>query len=80
MDTGSVLVILFSSNVISGLSDNLVSLYSNGQNAEYVDIDEGAIVKVEFSKTLRWFINWAYVVPRLAVEADFPRVAVEADY
>ena len=52
MDTGSVLVILFSSNIIGGLSDNLVSLYSNSPSAEYVDIDEGAIVKVEFSKTL----------------------------
>ena len=54
MDTRSVLVILFSSsNIIGGLSDNLVSLYSSSPSAEYVDIDEGAIVKVEFSKTLR---------------------------
>ena len=53
MDTGSVLVILFSSNIIGCLSDNLASLYSNSPSAEYVDIDEGAIVKVEFSKTLR---------------------------
>ena len=54
MDTGGVLVIIIIINILGlGLSDNLVSLYSNGPNAEYVDIDEGAIVKVEFSKTLR---------------------------
>ena len=49
MDTGRVLVILISNILGLGLSDNLASLYS----PEYVDIDEGAIVKVEFSKTLR---------------------------
>ena len=54
MDTGRVLVILITGNILGlGLSDNLASLYSPGP--EYVDIDEGAIVKVEFSKTLRWF-------------------------
>lgn len=44
-------MIIISGNIIGGLSDNLASLYSN--SADYVDIDEGAIVKVEFSKTLR---------------------------
>ena len=42
--------------IITGLSsitcDSLISDYNN-PNDEYVDIDEGAIVKVEFSKTLR---------------------------
>ena len=52
MDTGRVLVIII--NILGlGLCENLVSLYSNSPSAEYVDIDEGAIVKVEFSKTLR---------------------------
>ena len=56
MDTGGVLVIII--NILGhSLSDNLVSLYSNSPNPEYVDIDEGAIVKVEFSKTLRWIVK-----------------------
>ena len=54
MDTGRILVIIITGNIIGlGLSDNLASLYSNSPVADYVDIDEGAIVKVEFSKTLR---------------------------
>ena len=55
MDTGGVLlVITILINILGlGLSDNLASLYNNSPSPEYVDIDEGAIVKVEFSKTLR---------------------------
>ena len=56
MDTGIrvLVIIIIIINVLGlGLCDNLVSLYSNSPSAEYVDIDEGAIVKVEFSKTLR---------------------------
>ena len=60
MDTWSVLLFFLSRNILNGISDNLVSLYSNSPNAEYVDIDEGAIVKVEFSKTLRWKICILY--------------------
>ena len=54
MDTGIRVLVLILINILGlGISDNLVSLYSNSPSAEYVDIDEGAIVKVEFSKTLR---------------------------
>ena len=41
-----------SHNVLLATSDTLSSLYDN-PNDEYFDIDEGALVKVEFSKTLR---------------------------
>ena len=48
--------------IITGLSsvncDALISDYNNPNN-EYIDIDEGAIVKVEFSKTLRK-VKWFY--------------------
>ena len=53
MNTRRVLAILISSNVIGSLGDTIASIYNNSPSAEYVDIDEGAIVKVEFSKTLR---------------------------
>ena len=38
--------------VFLATSETLTGLYDN-PNDEYFDIDEGALVKVEFSKTLR---------------------------
>lgn len=39
--------------LLTGLADSFPSRTQNQQDNDYVDINEGALVKVEFSKTLR---------------------------
>ena len=46
--TAMLLVLL-----LTGLADSFPSQTQHHQDNDYVDINEGALVKVEFSKTLR---------------------------
>ena len=39
--------------LLTGLADSFASQTQDLQDNDYVDINEGALVKVEFSKTLR---------------------------
>ena len=52
MDTVRLTLALNIITSVLGNSININSLYHD--NNDYVDIDEGALVKVEFSKTLRF--------------------------